>query len=64
MHEVGDVGVEVVAVRTFSDRRDGDRTTGDLRLAWPLRLGALDRVDSGAVQGEPRIAVEIGARTR
>jgi len=40
------------------------RPAGDLRLARPLRLGALDRVDRGAVQGEPRIPAEIRALAR
>ena len=41
-----------------------DRATGDLRLARPLRLGAVDGVDGGAVQGEPRIATEVRALAR
>src|SRR5207244_1187625 len=45
VHDLGDVGVEAVAVRSFGDRSGSDRPAGDLRLARPLRLGALDRVD-------------------
>ena len=37
---------------------------GHLRLARPLRLRALDRVDRGAVQGEPRIPAQIRALAR
>jgi hypothetical protein len=40
------------------------RPAGDLRLARPLRLGALDRVDRRAVQGEPRIPAQIRALAR
>ncbi len=64
MHDLGDVGVEAVAVRSFGDRPGSDRPAGDLRLARPLRLGALDRIDRGAVQGEPRIPAEIRALAR
>src|SRR5262245_40672221 len=53
--------MEAVAVRR---RSDGGRPAGDLRLARPVRLGALDRVDRGAVQGEPWIPTEIGALAR
>jgi len=64
VHDLGDVGVEAVAVRSFGDRSGGDQPAGDLRLARPLRLGALDRVHRGAVQGEPRIPAEIRALAR
>jgi hypothetical protein len=43
VHDLGDVGVEEVAVRSPGDRSGSDRPTGDLRLARPSRLGALDR---------------------
>ena len=55
MHHQGDVGEETVAVLAFGER-PGDGPSGYLGLAWPLRLGALDRVDRGAVQRKPRIA--------
>jgi hypothetical protein len=64
VHDVGDVGAEAVAVQSLVHRSGGDCAPGDLRLARPLRLGALDRVDRCAVQGEPRIATEIGALAR
>jgi hypothetical protein len=53
VHDLGDVGVEAVAVGSFGDWSGSYRPTGDLRLARPLRLGAFDRVDRGTVQGEP-----------
>jgi hypothetical protein len=64
MHDLGDVGVEAVAVWSLGDRPGSDRSSGDLRLARPLRLGALDRVDRGAVQGEPRIPAQIRASSK
>jgi hypothetical protein len=64
VNDLGDVCVEAVAVRTLGDRSDGNRPAGDLRLARPLGLGTLDRVDCAAVHGEPRIATEIRALTR
>jgi hypothetical protein len=60
VHDLGDVGPEAVAVRALG----GLSAAGDLRLARPLRLGALGRVDGGAVQREPRIAAQVGARAR
>ena len=59
MHDLGDVGLEAVTVRSFGDRPGGQRPAGNLRLTRPLRLGTLDRVDRGAVQGEPGIPAEI-----
>ena len=41
-----------------------DRATGDLRLARPLRLGAVDGIDGPAVQGEPRVTMEVRALAR
>ena len=41
-----------------------DRPPRDLRLTRPLRFRALDRVDRGAVQGEPRISTQIRALAR
>src|SRR5215217_754099 len=61
VYDLGDVGVEAVAVRSLGGRSGSDRPTGDLCLARPLRLGALDRVDRGAVQGEPWIPTQIRA---
>jgi hypothetical protein len=59
VHHLGDVGVEAGAVRSLGDRPGSDRPAGDLRLARPLRRGALNRVDRGTVQGEPRIPAQI-----
>ena len=56
--------LETVALGSFGDRSGSDHPAGDLRLARPLCLGALDRVHGGAVQGEPRIAAEIRALAR
>lgn len=64
VHHLGDLGAEAVADWSLGDRSGGDRPAGDLRLAWPLSLGALDRVDRGTVQREPRIAAEIRALAR
>ena len=61
VHDVGDVGLKAVALRSFGVRSGRDRATGDLCLARPLRLGALDRVDRGAMKREARIAPEIRA---
>src|SRR5580704_17754464 len=61
VHHLGDVGVEAVAVGTFGDGSGIDHPAGDLRLPWPLRLGALDCVHCGAVQGEPRIPAQVSA---
>src|SRR5262249_4654914 len=61
VHDLGDVRVEAVTVRSLGDPAGRDHPTGDLRLTRPLRLGALDRVDRGAVQREARIALEICA---
>ena len=55
MNDFGDIGMEPVAARSSGDRASSDRATGDLRLSRPLRLGTLDGVDRGAVQGESRI---------
>src|SRR6185312_11056078 len=60
VHDQGDVGEEAVAVLAFGER-PGDGPSGYLGLAWPLRLGPLDRVDRGAVQREPRIAAQVRA---
>ena len=64
MYDLGDVSVEAVAVRSFGGSSGGDRPSGDLCLARPLRFGALDRVDCGAVQGEPGIPAKIRAFAR
>src|SRR5215467_14294045 len=53
--------MEAIAVCSVCDRSGSDRPAGDFRLAWPLRLGAFDWVDSRAVQGEPRIPPQIRA---
>jgi hypothetical protein len=62
VHGVGDVGAEAVAPGAV--RSGGDRPSGDLRLPRPVRLGALDRVNRGAVQGEPWIPAQIRALAR
>jgi hypothetical protein len=49
---------------SLCDRSGSDRPAGDLRLPRPLRLGTLDRVDRGGVQGEPRIPAQIRALAR
>src|SRR5205814_5532306 len=59
VHDLGDIGVEVVAARRFAGRSGSDSPAGDLCLARPLRLRTLDGVDGGAVQGESRIPPEI-----
>jgi hypothetical protein len=64
VHDLGDIGVDAVAVRSFDERSRRDCPTGDLRLARPLCLRALDGVDRGAVQGESRIATEIRSLAR
>jgi hypothetical protein len=64
VHDLGDVGVKEVPVRSVGNRSGSDCTTADLRLARPLRLGTLDRVDRGAVQGEPRIPTQIRTLAR
>jgi hypothetical protein len=53
------VGVEAVTVGFPRDRIGSDRPTRDLRLAWPTRRRALDRVDRSAVQGEPSKTASI-----
>ena len=49
---------------SFGERPGIDRPPGDLRLTRPLRFRALDRVDRGAVQCEPRIPAQIRALAR
>ena len=56
VHDLGDVGVEAVAAGSSGERPG---PPGDLRLTRPLRFRAHDRVDRGAVQGEPRIPAQI-----
>ena len=63
MDDLGDIGAEAVAFRPFSNLSHGQHLAGNLRFARPLRLGALDRVDRSAVQGEARIAAKIRALT-
>ena len=50
VHDLGDIGVEAIAVCPVGGRPGRPRPAGDLRLVRPLRLGALDGVDGGAVQ--------------
>ena len=64
VHDLSDVGIEVVSIRSFGGRPNLGRSPRDLPLARPLRLRALDRVDRGTVQGEPRIPTQIGAFSR
>ncbi len=52
------------AMSAWKRRSGSDRPAGDLRLPRPLRLGALDRVDRGAVQGEPRVPAQVRALAR
>jgi hypothetical protein len=61
VHDLSDVGIEEVSIGFLGGRPGIDRPPGDLRLARPLRLRALDRVGRGAVQGEPRIPTQIRA---
>src|SRR5260370_25592814 len=51
---LGNVGKEQVPGRAFLDRPGENRPPGDLRLARPLGLLALLRVNHRAVPGEPR----------
>ena len=62
--DLGDVGVEAVAAGSRGAWPGMDRPPGDLRLTGPLRFGAGDRVDRGAVQGEPRIPAQIRSLSR
>src|SRR5271167_873879 len=55
VYDLGDVGVEAVAVGSPGEWPGIDRPPGDLRLTRPLRFRTLDRVDGGAVKCEPRI---------
>src|SRR5260370_41406097 len=63
-HDLGDVGVKAVAVGSFGEWPAIDRPARDLRLTRPLRVRALDRVDRGAVQCEPRIAMQVSTFAR
>ena len=64
MYDLGDVGVEAVAVGSLGEWHGTDRPPGDLRLTRPLRFRALDWVGRGAVQCEPRIPAQIRALAR
>src|SRR6202022_3913076 len=64
VYDLGDVGVEAVAVGSLGEWPRRDRPPGDLRLTRPLRFRALDWVDRGAVQCEPRIPAQIRALAR
>ena len=57
MHDLHDVSAEAVANGSLGDLSSSDRPTGDLRLARPQRLRALDGVDGRAVQRKPRISM-------
>src|SRR6266581_9228621 len=61
VYDLGDVGAEAVAVGSLGE---WPRPPGDLRLTRPLRFRALDRVDRGAVQREPRIPAQVRALAR
>src|SRR3546814_14766313 len=45
VHDLGDVGAEAVTLGSAGGRAGQDRPPGDLRLARPGRLRAVDRVD-------------------
>src|SRR5712691_1258823 len=64
VYDLGDVGVEAVAVGSLGQWPRIDRPPRDLRLTRPLRFRALDRVDRGAVQCEPRISTQIRTLAR
>lgn len=64
MYDLGDVSVEAVAVGSLGEWPCIDRPPGDLRLTRPLRFRALNRVDRGAVQCEPRIPAQIRTLAR
>src|ERR1039457_7105089 len=62
--DLGDVGDEHLPVRLLvrlvrGHRAGGDRSSGDLRLARPVVLLALLRVEGWAVQGEAGIPLEV-----
>src|ERR1700744_5813495 len=63
-HDLGDGGTEAVAVRPLGDWSRGQCPAGDLGLARPLRLGALERVDRGAVRGKARVPKKVRALAR
>ena len=59
---IGEVGAEQVSLRSATRQRPHqDRPPGDLDLAGPVRLLALDRVEGGTVQREARIASQVDA---
>ena len=64
VYDLGDVSVEAVAVGSLGEWPYIDRPPGDLRLTRPLRFRALNRVDRGAVQCEPRIPAQIRTLAR
>src|ERR1039457_1464609 len=64
VHDLGDVGIEAVAVGSLGEWPGIDPPPRDLRLTRPLRFRALDRVDRGAVQCEPRIPAQIRTLAR
>jgi hypothetical protein len=64
VHDLGDVGVEAVTAGFLAERPGSGRPPGDLRVTRPLRFRALDRVDRGAVQREPRIPAQIRTLAR
>ncbi len=58
VHDLGDIGVEAVAVGSLGEWPGIDRPPRDLRLTGPLRFRALDRVDRKAtsipeIRGDP-----------
>ena len=62
----GDVGDERLALGSLTcrlvgrHRPGGNGPAGDLRLARPPGLLAFYRVEGGAMQGEARVASEVG----
>jgi hypothetical protein len=57
-------GMATAAIWSCGDRSGSDRPTRGRRRTQPLRLGARDRVDRGAVPGERLISLAICARAR
>src|ERR1700733_98208 len=62
--DLGDAGVEQVALRTVRELAGVDRPARDLRVARPGPLVTVARIVRGAVQGEPRIPAQVGPLAR
>ena len=61
MHDVGDIRNETVDLLPFGNRSVHDRQPGDLRLAWPLGLGAFYRVEPWRIARQKREIAGKGA---